>query len=161
VPVVVSDTSPIRALAHLALLDVLRQLFGEVIVPPAVVEELERPRSQATPVILSHLGFISCRTPGNLARVADFMQTLDPGESEALALAEELQADLILMDERLARRRAAALGLPTLGALGVLLRAKQERIIPAIAPLIDRLRAELRFFMTDDLRADLLRRAGE
>ncbi len=85
-PVIVSDTSPIRALAHLGRIDLLRSLFGMVLLPPAVDEELGHPRTGLPLVDVHELGFISVRAPKDHQRVEDLMRSLDPGESEALAL---------------------------------------------------------------------------
>lgn len=159
--VVVSDTSPVRALNHLGLLDVLPALFGQVVVPPSVVDELANPRGRSVPVALETLPYVLVRQPRNADRVAVLRSKLDAGEAEAIVLAVELGADELLMDERIGRRHAEAMGLHTTGVLAVLLRAKRAGLIPAIAAPVDRLRAEFRFFMTDELRADLLGLAGE
>jgi predicted nucleic acid-binding protein len=67
---------------------------------------------------------------------------LDRGEAEVIALAQERSADLVILDERLARRHAARLGLKLTGTLGVFLRAKQEGLIARIRPLIDKIQRE-------------------
>jgi uncharacterized protein len=85
--IIVSDTSPIRALAHLDLLVLLDAHFGEVLVPPAVATELLHPPSGLPLVDVGKLSFVEIRIPGNLNQVQELMETLDPGESEALALA--------------------------------------------------------------------------
>lgn len=73
-------------------------------------------------------------------RRADLLSDLDRGEAEVLALAQEMDADLVIIDERLARRHAKRLGLALTGVLGVLLKAKERGLIPAIGPWVDRLR---------------------
>jgi hypothetical protein len=85
----VSDTSPIRALAHLDLLAVLETLFDQIVVPPAVDTELLHPPVGLPQVNVRKLVFVEIQTPGNLDQVLKLMATLDPGESEALALALE------------------------------------------------------------------------
>jgi hypothetical protein len=154
--IVVSDTSPIRALAHLDLLDSLPALFGEVWVPPAVAGELA-----AASVALPGEPAFRVRAPGNANLVRRLRTNLDPGESEAIALAVEVDADLILIDEARGRAVAESLGLEPRGALGILVRAKAAGIVPAVAPLIVRLRAELNFRLSDDLVAGVLALAGE
>jgi hypothetical protein len=86
---------------------------------------------------------------------------LDPGESEAIALALQLKAPVLLMDEADGRAAAAREGLTTIGAVGVLLQAKHLGLIPAVVPLIERLRDETRFFVSPKLLAQLRRQAGE
>jgi predicted nucleic acid-binding protein len=70
---------------------------------------------------------------------ADLRSDLDRGEAEVLSLAQELGADLVIIDERLARRHAKRVGLRLTGTLGVLLKAKSLGFVPTIAPLIDQL----------------------
>jgi predicted nucleic acid-binding protein len=159
--IVVSDTSPIRALAHLNLLGVLDSLFGQVIVPPSVDAELRNPPVRLTPVDVRTLGFVLIQAPQDVRRVEQLRETLDPGESEAIVLALELGAMAILMDERAGRAMAKQLGLMPIGVLGTLVRAKQRGLIGPIAPITDRLEQELGFFISASLRAEILKSAGE
>ena len=135
---VVSDTSPIRALAHLNQLGLLARLFGQVLVPPAVEVELASPPAGLPKVNVRTLQGVQVRAPQNRQRVLEFMQTLDPGESEALALALEIHADALLIDEAAGRAMAQEVGLRPIGVLGILLRAKQRNLIPELRPLLDR-----------------------
>jgi uncharacterized protein len=124
--IIVSDASPIRALHFLGLLPILRELYGDVVVPTAVQEELLVPRIRLDSIDLSPYDFIQIRSPREPSRVNAFLQTLHRGESEALALGLELQADLILIDELAGRSAALENGLRPLGTLGVLLEAKSN-----------------------------------
>jgi len=160
-PVVVSDTSPLRALAHLDRLDLLSALFGEVLIPPSVVAELEQPRSRFAPVAIGALSFVRVQAPSGRTMVDELRQLLGPGEAEAIALAVEVHADAILIDETAGRAVARQRGLLPVGVLGVLLRAKHRRLILAVVPLIDRLQEELGFFISPALRAEILKQAGE
>ena len=162
--IVVSDTSPIRALAFLQQLAVLDQLFGTVVVPPAVVNELRNPARLATgesPADLSLFPFIEVRTPVNQTRVAELADKLDRGESEAIVLADELDCPAILMDEAAGREVAIREGLVPLGTAGILLRAKRAGFLAEVRPLLDRLTGELGFFLADSLRRHILDQAGE
>jgi hypothetical protein len=89
------------------------------------------------------------------------MRTLDPGESEALALALELGISVILIDEAAGRVAAVRLGLSPVGVLGTLVRAKQRGLIDSVGPLIEQIQGEIGFFVSQALRAEILRRAGE
>ncbi len=91
---------------------------------------------------------------------ADLLSDLDRGEAEVIALAQELKADLVILDERLARRHARRLGLTLTGTLGVLLKAKERGLVPAVGPLIDQLR-QGGIRLGDALVAETLRLAGE
>jgi len=159
--IVVSDTSPIRALAHLGHLPLLEGLFREVLIPPTVVRELEQPRLRFKPVVVSGLRFVRVQSPTNRAMVDELMLGLGPGEAEALALAVEVRAEAILIDETAGRAAARQRGLLPLGALGILVRAKQRGLIHEVKPLLDRLQSELGFFVSSSLRTEILRQTGE
>lgn len=159
--VVVSDTSPIRALSHLGRLELLAALFQEIVVPTAVVVELEQPRPTFAPVAVRGLPFVCVRSPQDRDAVDALRETLGPGEAEAIILAEELHAEAILIDEAAGRAIALRRGLRPIGVLGTLLRGKERGLIREISPLLDRLQNELGFFISRKLRDDTLRQAGE
>ena len=87
--------------------------------------------------------------------------SLDPGEAEALTLAIQIKASLVLLDETGARLRATELGIPHTGVLGVLRRAKQSGQINSLAAEIHLLRTEARFFISPALEKRLLISVGE
>jgi len=161
VPIVVSDTSPIRALAHVGHLDLLGAIYGEVLIPPAVADELRHAASSIPPIDVTTIPAVRVQAPSDPVLVARFRNSLDIGESEALALAIEVGARIILIDEKLGRAAAEHEGLQPVGALGVLVRGKQMGFVAAILPLMDRLRDELGFFMSPELYAMVRRLAGE
>jgi len=159
--VVVSDTSPLRALAHLGLLDLLGALFGEVFVPPAVVAELQAARRRFPPLDVTALPSVRVQAPADTPLVATLRQTLDLGESEAIALALELKAAILLMDEASGRAEARRRGLNVTGVLGIVRDAKRAGLIPAVKPLLDELVAGLGFYISDPLRAQILADCSE
>ncbi len=159
--VVVSDTSPLRALVHLGHVEWLEVLFKRVFLPPAVAFELRRPPGSFRPIEVSAWTFIEVLAPTNAAHVAELRSSLDVGEAEAIALAEEVKADLVLIDEMMGRETARSRGFTVLGTLGLLVRAKQSGLNPSVAPLLDRLKTELNFFISEELRRTILRQAGE
>ena len=159
-PEVIVDTSPLQYLHQAGLLDLFPRLYGQVVVPGAVVTELEAGRAQGIvlPDIAS-LPWVAIRTPqhpGLLPLVTD----LGAGEREALALALEATDALVVLDDGLARRFARQLGLTMTGTLGVLLRAKQASYLDQVEPIIDQLEA-LGFHLDPATRAAVLRLAGE
>jgi predicted nucleic acid-binding protein len=158
---VVSDSSPLRALAHLQGLSWLDALFGNVVLPPAVADELINPPAALPSVEVSAWPFLSVRVPQDTQRVAQLQSVLDLGESQAIALAEELGADAVLMDELAGRGVAMQCGLTVVGTLGILLRAKQQNLCGNIRPLLDRLQQEINFFVSPTLRQLVLEQAGE
>lgn len=159
--VVVSDTSPIYALHHLELLHVLSKLYGRVVIPPAVVNELRAPRSGVALIDLERIAGFEVVEPRDRERVRRLLEKLDAGESEAIVLAMEIGATTLIIDERAGREEAVAAGLMIVGTLGVLLRSKREGLVPVIDPLIDRLEKEIRFFVAPDLREEVRKLAGE
>lgn len=160
-PVVISDTSPVRALGHLGHIDWLEHLFTQVVVPPTVSLELLNPAPSLSPLDVSIYPFFQVQSPSNVARVSQLTTVLDQGEAEAIALAEELRADLILIDESAGRAVAIQTGLVVQGTLGILLRAKQAGLCIEVRPLLDRLQQEINFFVSPGLRASILQQAGE
>jgi predicted nucleic acid-binding protein len=85
---------------------------------------------------------------------------LDDGESETIVLARELGASLILIDEKLARRKTAQMGLKTIGTLGILVMAKTSGLTPTVRSHLDALKSSS-FRMTRKLYDEILQRAGE
>jgi hypothetical protein len=148
-----------RALSHLNLLHGLPALFSSVIVPPAVATELRAPHARTHSLDVESLSFVKIQTPAP-ERVADLERELDRGEAEAIALALELHATL-LIDEAAGRRVSDRLGLTCVGTLGVLGRAKGKQLTSAVRPLIDRLRSELNFFVALHLVERFLQSIGE
>lgn len=126
--------------------------------PPAVVRELQFPPSQFLPLDFQQAPFLVVAAPQDVARVAELRASLDLGEAEALALAEEVGAELVLIDEAVGRAVVTRAGFRT---LGILLRAKSNGWCDAIKPKLDRLQAELKFFIAPELRSSVLTQAGE
>jgi predicted nucleic acid-binding protein len=147
---VVADASPLIALAQVNQLPLLERLFGEILVPPAVVREVE----------LSLPAFIRERKLSRSIPAAVLHASLDAGESEAISLALELGAERVILDERAARQLAHDLALPRIGVLGILLASKQKGLIPSVRPILDGL-VESRFRITPELYEWLLSEAGE
>ena len=154
---VVSNTGPLIALAQIDRFDLLRRLFGRIIIPPAVRAEIQDDSSVAA---LTGADWITVQPPRDTLAAQLLREELDAGESAAIILATELGADLVLMDERAATRKARALGLSVIGTLGVLLLGKRAAHLSAIKPLLDSLR-EHDFRMSSSLYDQVLRDAGE
>jgi hypothetical protein len=134
--------------------DLLATLFGEVVIPKAVEAELRRTH----PVLPD---WLQVRALKNQAKAAHYAQDVDRGEAEAIALAEELRADHLLIDERKGRRLAQQQGVPVVGLLGVVLMAKRAGFIPSARSLLNRLDQEAGMYLTDDLKDAALKTVGE
>jgi predicted nucleic acid-binding protein len=159
----VSNTSPLSNLALIGRLDLLREQLSSVIIPPGVWTELGRHPNPAARHALEAALEDRWLTvvPLALAVPADLASALDLGEAEALALALEVKADLVLLDESAARLKARELGLAHAGVLGVLRQARQTNRIASLKAEILRLRTEARFFISPALEKRLLISVGE
>lgn len=161
---VASNTSPVCNLAIVGRLHLLRIQFAEVLIPIAVKNELERlSHSEAAHDVERALReqWIKPQAVRDATVVRLLHADLDLGEAEAIALALDVSANLVLLDEREARAAAERAGLRVTGVLGVLLRAKMNGQIQAVKPEIDALRAKARFFVSSNLERRVLELAGE
>jgi predicted nucleic acid-binding protein len=138
---VVSNSSPLIALARINQFDLLRQLYSEVILPLAVQDEVERSgRSRPGGLELSAADWIRVVAVTDRTAVSLLRQQLDYGESAAIALVLELSADLLLIDEARGRRIAQARGVAHVGTIGIVVAAKRQNLIPSATTLLDDLR---------------------
>jgi len=141
---VISDTTPVISLLKIGRLDLLRKMYGEVIIPAAVYDELtvnDVFPDEAEAV--KNCGFLRRENVKNELAVKILSSTmgLDKGESEALVLYEDLRADLLLVDERKARSVARKMGYTIVGTLGLLIEAKRLGHISVLRPLLEALMA--------------------
>jgi predicted nucleic acid-binding protein len=160
----VSDTSPISNLNAIGRLQLLQSQFSEIWISAAVSQELS---AHPDPVALAAIrgaleeGWIK-RAPMPASRLADVLSLhLHRGEAETIALAVDLKAEIVIVDEQEGRKVDVAMGLQVTGVLGILLRAKYLGEIPALKPEIESLRSKARFFIAPSLEAKLLAAAGE
>lgn len=119
--IVVSDTSCITNLITIGQDRLLADLFGSVLIPPAVNRELLRGHATIPP-------YVSVRSPEPSPQLEQLSQELDQGEAEAICLAKELRAERLLMDESAGRAAARRMGVPEMGLLGVLLPRQKPRL---------------------------------
>ena len=160
--IIVSDTSPLCNLQLVNCLWLLREIYGVVIIPDAVAAELAAASNKDIQNICN-LEWIETRIV-SLTDVADRLKRergLDPGEADAIALAIELEANDLLIDERLGRREALQLGLPVIGVLGILVAAKQRGLIPMVQPVMDALIEEAGFRVSDGLYRRIIALSSE
>ncbi|WP_254564986.1 DUF3368 domain-containing protein [Oscillatoria sp. HE19RPO] len=159
---VVSNTSPITNLAAVGQIDLLRQLYGTIIIPQAVYHEMTR-GDDTVPgkVEVQTLSWIQVQPITNPSRVTELTSEIHLGEAEAIILAMELQANGLLLDDYRGRMVATQLGLKITGVLGVLLVAKGRGLIPSVQPVMDDLIAIASFRIGDRLYGNILQAAGE
>ena len=153
--IVVSDTSPILNLSAVGKLDLLHDLYSELVVPPAVQRELSR-----NAIDLDAL-WMRVVVAQNRNDVASLREQLDPGEAEAIVVAAEVAAGLLLVDEKRGRRIAIDRGLEVTGLLGVLAEAKARGFIPKCQPILDDMIRVAGFWIGEDLRTRYLRDLNE
>ena len=160
--IVISDTSPILNLARIGRLQLLPQLYGSVLIPSAVFEELTASKRDLLPAVdVSSEPWLIVASANDQARVRELREHLDPGEAEAIVLAIEKRADLLLVDERRGRRTAVAAGLTVTGLLGVVARAKRAGLIDRGKPVVDDLIEIARFWIGPELYTEVLTELGE
>ncbi|MBQ7515693.1 MAG: DUF3368 domain-containing protein [Schwartzia sp.] len=134
---VVVNSSPLIALGGIAQLHLLRTLYGSVMIPDAVYREISaKPDSVCKKTVDEARDWIQVYSIENLLAKNMFQSRLHAGEVEVLILAQEKAADLVIMDDALAKRHARYLGMRVTGTLGVLMKARRENHITALRPLI-------------------------
>ena len=161
---VVSNTSPLSNLAIVDHLDLLRERYGRVIVPERVKLELDALSHAAGKSRIEKAyseGWLLTQRLPDYTLTAQLGTRVDAGEAEAIALAELLKADKLIIDDGLGRELARARGVAVVGLLGELLHAKLHGRIGSVGAIMDQLKAEARFFIRDDLRRLILHQAGE
>lgn len=141
--IIVSDTTPISELAKVNYLSLLPKLFGRVVIPQGVYDELTTGNHPAA-LLVEGLSWLDVVVVNNTLAVEKLQQidNLDFGESEAISLAEEIEADLLLIDEKAARRVAKTRNLPLIGTMGVLLLAKGHGYIECVKDILDQMQQQ-------------------
>lgn len=159
--IVVLDTNAIIGLAKGECLERLRDVFPEVVVPPAVLREVMehgRGRAGARELQASLGHWIQEKAPASLA-VSTPSAALSDGDVEILSLAME-QAGVLITDDAVLRREATRLGITTLGTVDTVLLLKQEGVIEAVAPVLNLMRLR-GYGLVPALYQEALRLAGE
>ena len=139
---VISNTTPLIGLASISRFDLLRRLFGEIIIPKGVYNEVvvagwEKGGAKRE---VSSSDWIKVVSVKDQLAVEVLLDELDRGEAEVIVLARETNADWVLMDEKKGRRKLAQLGMRKIGTVGILLKAKEMGYIESVKPELERLR---------------------
>lgn len=135
----VTNSTCLIGLERIQRLDILPQVFSPITIPPAVQTEVG-----------IFLPWLTVKVPENSATIQTLKTQIDDGESEAIALALELKDVVIILDDLKARQIAKQLNLKIMGTVGMLIKAKQNQIIPAIKPILESL-TEANFRISDTL----------
>jgi uncharacterized protein len=145
---VVADSTCLIGLERIEHLDILPALFEPILIPPAVQQEFG-----------ISLPWLQVEVPTDQGMVVALKMLVDQGEAEAIALAYQRKLQIIL-DDRQARSVARNMGISFIGTVGVLVKAKQAALIPALKPLLDEL--ELNgFYLNAALKAEAINIVGE
>lgn len=153
---IVANSTPIISLHGINRLDILKNMYGKIIIPNAVHAEVIVKSASA----LEGYDWIYVKSILNLSAKEAFTSALHDGEAETIILAKELDADLIIIDDRLARRHAKYFGLVVTGTVGVLLRAKRSGVINKVRPVLDDL-IGFGFYISEDVCQKVLDIADE
>ena len=159
-PEIICNTSPLQYLHQIGQLSIIPALVGSIIVPPAVLIELDAGIAKGLDLPQPEtLKWVRIKAPIS-AKVASLITDLGPGESQVLMLALEMPESVALLDDALARRVAVAKGIPIKGTLGLLLDAKRAGHLTVVRPSLDRLQ-ELGFRLAQQTQDAVLKLAGE
>lgn len=156
---VISDTTAITNLFQIELLLLMKELYGEVIIPQSVYDELCELPSQKS--YLDQNNWIVVKKIKDQNLYTSLLKRIDSGEAEAIVLALELKSDVLVMDEVVGRQVATELGLKIIGLIGVLVIAKKRGLIDSVKVYMDRLMSEVNFRISPKLYRLVLTQLGE
>lgn len=159
--IIIADASPLIAFGSIDKLCVLSNLFGKVVVPKIVATEclIDRTRPGAMAISKAIDDKLIQVHSAAITHIDNALEILDQGEVAAIALAHSLNLPLII-DEKLGRSVAKKLGVKIIGTIGVLLLAKEKKMVKAIKPILLLLK-DGRYFLSDALIKETLKRAKE
>jgi uncharacterized protein len=155
--IIVSNTSPISNLAKVRQLDLLQKLYQTILIPNAVYQELLDKRAGETVITaVQSATWLEIKQVHNYDLVNRLRNIVNAGEAEAIALAVEVNATRLIIDERLGRQAAANQGLSITGIFGVLIVAKKQGLISVVKPVMDNLINQANFRVSSQLYTDVL-----
>lgn len=145
---VVADSTCLIGLSRIGELEILRDLFGAIIIPPAVHHEVVvqgggRPGASE----VASAGWIQTCVVADRLAVDTLRLNLGAGESEAIVLAIEQSADFVILDDWRARQTALSLSLPVIGTVAVLAKAEEKGLISDLGSTVERLRQSGFYFL--------------
>jgi len=154
--ILIADSSALVALSIIDKLELLEILFGSVYIPTAVFNEISKKDKPESKRLTEYgMGRVI-----DVTKQVNFNISLGLGESEAIILYKEKNADFLLCDDKKAKKFAQTFGINTIGSLGILLKAKEKKLIDTISPLLSLLK-ESNIFIDDKTFTLVLKMAGE
>ena len=158
---VVVNTTPLIALSHVGQLDILKKLYGGIIIPKAVYRELSvKTESTCKKAVDRSLEWIRVENIKNQMAKTMYKTQLHDGEVEVMILSKEIAADVVIIDDSNAKKHAKYLGLPVTGTLGVLIKAKREGLINELKPILYQM-TENGIYISQSLIELCLKQVGE
>jgi predicted nucleic acid-binding protein len=158
---VVVNTTPLIALSHIGQLDILKKMYGEILIPNAVYNELlAKPDSICKIEVDNSKDWIMVEEIKNQMAKSMYKTQLHEGEVEVMILAQEVSADLVIIDDANAKKHAKYLKLPVTGTLGVLIKAKQNGYVDKLKPMLQMM-IENGIYISQDLVKLCLKQVGE
>lgn len=159
---IIADSTPLINFAAIHRLDILEHLFERIIIPKAVETELlEKGKRYPSAEELKRADFIDVIRINDVALCNSLKIDLDHGEAEVITLALEQNAELLLIDEIAGRTIAKFHNISFTGSIGCLVEAKRTGVIPKIKPLLDAIRLEARFWVSEELYRRVLSDSDE
>ncbi len=150
--IVLSDSGPLIALSKINHLDILRKFFGKIIIPQAVwTEVVEKGRGRPGSKEVQEANWIEVKEVKNIIGIEALKHEIGTGESETLVLAKELNADIVLIDDRIAREIARSMDLNVAGTLSIIYEAINNKFINENFKEIIKLMRKNNIWISDEL----------
>lgn len=158
---VVTNTSPLIFLAKIGLLDLLTRLYEKLVIPAGVVEEISQWESADTRIIRNWIGMSEVKVLSpDRGYLKEIPQNLGQGERQCIAIAEQMSADLVILDDAEGRALARSLRISITGTIGCIVEAYEAGYVGSIRHELDRLREE-GMWLSEDLYDRVLEDVGE
>ena len=141
-------------------MNILRELYGEIVIPSAVYTEITAKEDSACVQIQSEGDWIRVEQIKDNSEKKMYKAKLHDGEVEVMILAQERKADLVILDDNAAKKTAKYIGLSVTGTLGVLVKAKRQGIIKEVRPLLSEMKQN-GFYVSNEVERMVLEQAGE
>lgn len=159
-PKVIVNSTPLIALCGIGQLDILQKLYREIYIPTAVYQEVTTVEDSACIQVMTAGRWIHVKQIQDVMEKKMYKAKLHAGEVEVMILAQEQNADLVVIDDNAAKKTAKYLGLTVTGTLGVLLKAKRQGIVEEIHPLLSKMKRN-GFYIDPQLENMVVEQAGE
>ncbi|MCB0839110.1 MAG: DUF3368 domain-containing protein [Bacteroidetes bacterium] len=160
--IIISDTSVISNLILIDRLKILNDLFGEIIIPTTVRKEILKLEEYGISLKeFNNSPWIKIQDPTNKKLENELLESLDAGESAAIALAYELKADYLAIDEKAGRRTAKSLGIKIIGLIGILIQGKEANLIDKVKPILDQLISDASFYLGEEFYQQIIENLRE